>query len=1407
MTMLSLFDPAARDDKAANIVGAGKAIANAMAKNKPMDRKSVASVMTMMFGGDDANGAWSWKDAYEAIEVATVLHIKRHGVSLVRLEDDPLQAYTLLETLSRAALTHTRRSEEQVELDQFSTPAPIAALAALAGLVRPTDRVLEPSAGTGLLAVMAEICGAQLTLNELAETRRGILERVFPGAERFGLDGAHLHDLINTSGSFDVAITNPPFQHLADHLVSSLKCLADGGRLVAIVPQRALTDLTLTKALCAHGAIVGRVHLPANAFAKHGTSVDTALLIVDRGRDAPIAPIHDDDDVEAVITALQALPQRLTAKPRVFRTVSAPLAQRVRGPGVGGRRFALFESVAPVTYEVIDWTGEGRDVGVFQEYRVSRIKADGYPVHPANLVESSAMASIAPPAPSYQPVLPTATLALGYLSLEQMEAVIYAGEAHSRHLPGRFRPTDEQPWNLTADPEAKPYRAGFFIGDGTGVGKGSEGAAIIMDNFAQGRRKALWVSKNDVLIDDARRDWKALGGSETDIVPHSRFSQADKIGGEMILFTTYATLRQLGRNQAKSRLDQIVDWLGEDFDGVILFDEAHSMGNAAGGGDGARGPTKASQQGRMGLALQNLLPDARVVYESATGATTARNLAYATRLGLWGGTEAPFNSREDFLTAADAGGLALAEIVARDLKAAGLYLARSISLEGVVIEPQIHELTEADIKLWNAWADAFQMIHSHVEAALEVSGAQLCKNAKSAARSAFASTSQRFFLGLLSGIKAPSLHGKIRERLDMGMSVVIQLISTNEATLDRRLAETDPKTWHNVVVDLTPRDVVLQYLEKAFPVNAYTVETGPDGKDVSVPLRDADGNNVISQEALALRERTLMNLAMLPACNGILDSVIDTFGADAVAEVTGRSKRVVRKNGRMVVERRGSSANRAETDAFQSGRKKILVFSEAGGTGRSYHADLKSGSADRPRAHFTLEYGWRSDTAIQGLGRTHRTNQASAPTVLPYVTNLPGERRFLSTICRRLDSMGALTRGERRSNSGGMFRPSDNLETPFARRAQIALYKAMKRGDCAMSITEFERKTALMLRDEEGDLLDAEDLPELRRHLNRVLALRVEDQNVIFEAFDRIHEGILEKAAADGTLDKGMEDMTPSQLELVDEQVIRTDPRTGATTRMIHFKTIEPVERLSAREALAITPRSRRHDLRLLRNERSGNVGLAILGITLVGEGDAIIPGVRLITPQETSRMPLQQYQDSAWVEVDETQWITLWDDRVASLPSEEVCDLYLVTGEILPVWKHLEGHSVKVRRIKAPDGRRWLGRVLDEVGAHQLRTKLGLAVQGSVAPIDIRRCVMEQSMTVELAEGLFLVARRVMGQMRMEVDGASAQADVLRSLGVFFELISFQARGFVPIDRFNVLAALLQRFPVVNFHNQSMVA
>jgi hypothetical protein len=99
--------------------------------------------------------------------------------------------------------------------------------------------------------------------------------------------------------------------------------------------------------------------------------------------------------------------------------------------------------------------------------------------------------------------LPERILSAGLLSDAQLESVIRAGEAHVGHLAGSWS-VDETFDNLSAAPDgvanAVRFRRGWFLGDGTGAGKGRQVAGVILDNWLKGRRRALWVSKSDKLI-------------------------------------------------------------------------------------------------------------------------------------------------------------------------------------------------------------------------------------------------------------------------------------------------------------------------------------------------------------------------------------------------------------------------------------------------------------------------------------------------------------------------------------------------------------------------------------------------------------------------------------------------------------------------------------------------------------------------------------------------------------------------------------------------------------------------------------------------------------------------------------------------------------------------------------------
>ena len=346
---------------------------------------------------------------------------------------------------------------------------------------------------------------------------------------------------------------------------------------------------------------------------------------------------------------------------------------------------------------------------------------------------------------------------------------------------------------------------------------------------------------------------------------------------------------------------------------------------------------------------------------------------------------------------------------------------------------------------------------------------------------------------------------------------------------------------------------------------------------MSRPVTDAGGNPVLCQEAVAARDALIEKLAALPPVQAALDQILHRFGGEAVAEVTGRSRRVLRiadaSGERLALRNRPASANLAETAAFMAGDKRILVFSMAGGTGRSYHADLGCGNTRR-RIHYLLEPGWRADQAIQGLGRTHRTHQASAPLFRPVTTDVKGERRFIATIARRLDSLGVITRGQRDSQTamgGGdatLFRASDNLESPYAKVALRQFYIALWRGNIAgWSMDRFEDATGLKLI-WEGSL--KEDLPPMPRFLNRLLALPIAEQNELFAELETRIEANIEQAIEAGTHEQGVETIRADSLTVASRETVHVHEASGAATELVEIVRRDRLVPLTAGDALAL---------------------------------------------------------------------------------------------------------------------------------------------------------------------------------------------------------------------------------------------
>ncbi|NEI66252.1 strawberry notch family protein [Rhizobium leguminosarum] len=1434
------------------LIDAGGRITPLLEQGKVLTTADLRQIMTEVSGGSDAEGVWLWKEAYEAAEIAQVLFLRKFRAIVSRTQS-PQSTLAMLTKVANLVPTHTRRSEESQALQQFSTPIPLAYVASRAAAITADDVVLEPSAGTGMMAIFAELAGARLALNEYAVVRHSLLGPLFAGVSVSQHDAAHIDDYLDRSIRPTVVLMNPPFSagvhvegRVADaawrHLSSAFARLAPGGRLVAITGAGLSPDNPAWRdpfvRLQEKSTVLFSAAIGGSIYARHGTTMETRLIVIDKmPADDPLKLVTSKGtahDLETLLTLITGLPPRApsTASNSIGSLGAdtmhpAVVATSSHRPAVGGQaKPAATVRPIPVDDEIIELSYELRDTrpkdetssadGIYETYRLQSIHIPEAKTHPDTLVESVAMASVAPPKPSYRPHLPKRIVTSGDLSDAQLESVIYAGEAHSGYLAGHWS-LDASFDNLKAvAPDRKHavrFRRGWFLGDGTGAGKGRQAAGVILDNWLKGRRRHVWISKSDKLIEDAQRDWGALGQEKLLVTPLSRFRQGRPIKlEEGILFTTFATLRTDEREGKRSRVQQIVDWLGDDFDGVIVFDEGHAMANAA-GGKSERGDKAASQQGRAGLRLQRALPDARVVYVSATGATDVESLAYVERLGLWGSADFPFPTRSEFIAAIEDGGVAAMEVLARDLKAMGLYASRSLSFEGVEYEILEHELTEEQIRIYDSYAEAFQVIHNHLDAAMEASGitgksGTLNKNAKAAARSAFESSKQRFFNHLLTSMKTPALLKATASDLQEGHAAIIQLVSTGAALTERRLAQIPTEDWGDLQVDVTPREYVIDYLLHSFPVQLFEEFSDADGNLSSRPVHDANGNPVICREAERRRDELVETLGSLPAIPTALDQIVQHFGTSQVAEITGRSRRIVRREdstsiARYGVQNRPGSANLDEARAFMDDEKGILVFSDAGGTGRSYHADLAAKN-QRLRLHNLLEAGWRADVAIQGLGRSHRTNQKQPPRFRMIATNVKAERRFLSTIARRLDTLGAITRGQRQTGGQGMFRSEDNLESQYARDALRQFYGLLYAGRIeGCSLDKFESITGLSLTSEEGGLKD--ELPPIQTFLNRMLALTITMQNLLFEAFEQLLAARIEGAIAAGIYDKGLETITADSMTIADRRLIYTHPVTGAQS---HLLTIERRDRnapMLLHDVQALVGRDPR--VKRMINGKSGRPAVMVPTRSIMLDDGSVQPRVSLIRPMDELRFETRQLEETSWEEADEQAFALAWNTEVAAVPEFSTSVMYIVSGLLLPIWKLLPQDFCRIRRLQTDDGEQIVGRVIAPDRLAGLCRNFGIDQTQVLSGDQAWTALVDGSSIVGLAGDMTLRRVRVMNEYRVELTGfTDGMRDWLRSIGLFSEMINWKLRFFVPVtdEGTEILSKLMQRHRLVDVARRS---
>ena len=562
-----------------------------------------------------------------------------------------------------------------------------------------------------------------------------------------------------------------------------------------------------------------------------------------------------------------------------------------------------------------------------------------------------------------------------------------------------------------------------------------------------------------------------------------------------------------------------------------------------------------------------------------------------------------------------------------------------------------------------------------------------------------------------------------------------------------------------------------------------------------------------------MKQAVIDGLSALELPENPLDQLVNHFGERNVAELTGRTRRLIRESpGHVEYKKRNPEGvamhrtNVHEMQQFQSGKKRVAIISDAASMGISLQASNRTENRQR-RVHVTLELGWSADKQMQTFGRTHRSDQAMPPEYVLLSTELGGEKRFSSTIARRLGSLGALTKGDRRSADSGDL-AKYNFETEEGRAALCLMLRRIVESGNVPGLAnprQTLRDIGLLVRNRDGcEEVRKEDLYNVPRFLNRVLALDVDHQNALFDHFVDLFEQTVRYAKANGTFDEGVTDIKALAIRIAKlPRVVHTDEITNAQTTHYTLEIDVPSKAVSFDEAEGVR---KRKTGAFFRHRKNGHFILAIeSGLHTNAETGNSYRAFAVWKPsaERTAYIHDDELKEK-YRPVIPSKARDWWIKKHASVPLIETLETHIIGGAIIPLWQRFKTHEearLRVVRVTTDDGHRIVGIRIPPEQVGPIVRALG-ADRDLQKPEEIFTGILDDGEEVTLVSGLKLCRKVIHREPVIELIGVDPfRFAETRSLGLINEQIDWKQRFSVPTEEetgIGILTALLERYPVM---------
>ncbi|XP_060026518.1 protein strawberry notch homolog 1 [Lagenorhynchus albirostris] len=811
--------------------------------------------------------------------------------------------------------------------------------------------------------------------------------------------------------------------------------------------------------------------------------------------------------------------------------------------------------------------------------------------HPDAVVETSSLSSVTPPDVWYKTSISEETIDNGWLSALQLEAITYAAQQHETFLPNGDR-------------------AGFLIGDGAGVGKGRTIAGIIYENYLLSRKRALWFSVSNDLKYDAERDLRDIGAKN--ILVHS----LNKLLCVLILFRGVGAMeivamdmklrgmyiaRQLSFTGVTFKIEEVL--LSQSYvkmynKAVKLWVIARERFQQAADLIDAEQRMKKSMWGQFWSAHQRFFKYLciaskvkRVVQlareEIKNGKCVVIGLQSTGEARTLEALEEGGGELNDFVSTAKGVLQSLIEkhFPAPDRKKLYSLLGIDLTAPSNNSSPRDSPCKENKIKKRKG-----EEITRESKKARKIGGLTGSSSDDSGSESDASDNEESDYessKNMSSGDDDDFNPFRDESSEDDEDEIITQILifawwqlqaclsSGGSAYLYPWLIRKDhkknkdKKKKRSIDPDSIQSALLASGLGSKRPSFSSTPVISPAPNSAPANSNTNSNNSLItSQDAVERAQQMKKDLLDkleklaedLPP--NTLDELIDELGGpENVAEMTGRKGRVVSNDdGSISYESRSELdvpveiLNITEKQRFMDGDKNIAIISEAASSGISLQADRRAKN-QRRRVHMTLELPWSADRAIQQFGRTHRSNQVTAPEYVFLISELAGEQRFASIVAKRLESLGALTHGDRRATESRDL-SRFNFDNKYGRNALEIVMKSIVNLDSPMVSPppdypgEFFKDVRqgligvglINVEDRSGILTLDKDYNNIGKFLNRILGMEVHQQNALFQYFADTLTAVVQNAKKNGRYDMGILDLGSG-----DEKVRKSDVKKFLT--------------------------------------------------------------------------------------------------------------------------------------------------------------------------------------------------------------------------------------------------------------------